>query len=92
MAKAKSLLEQVRSEVPIRSGPPLWHTKLQASDPTRMEQIDQLIDGYHDNKLPGWSKAQIVKRIMAFGVPVKETALERYIETRREARNAKATH
>lgn len=86
-----SLLAQVLKETPVSTGRREWCELLQESDPERMEQIDELINAFLDGKCKGWTKSQIVKRIITFGSPVKETAIERYIEHRREARNAKAT-
>lgn len=91
MAKKTTLLEQVMTESPVPTGAVPWYESYAKSNAEKMKQIDELIDAWSDGKCPGWSKSQIARRLIAFGVPVKETAIERYINQRREARNAKAT-
>lgn len=90
MAKKTRLLDVVRAERPVKSGQKLWNDVYRQSHPNEMEQIDELIDSFLAGELPGWTRNQIIQRIIAFCQPAGETTLERYVEQRREARNAKA--
>ena len=94
MAKKTSLLskasEKKATHYSVHSGQQSWHEKLREKEPALMEQMDELVIGYLDGKLPAFENmSQLLRfleeeKVLTGISPDRFRCYVRYIQKTRE--------